>query len=67
MAISGEFDSQALVNTLWAYATMGRKPGERVMALLEERAEAISERTLNPQEVSNTIWAYATMGMQATN
>jgi hypothetical protein len=32
-AISGEFNSQAVANTLWAYATMGRKPGEpRVFA-----------------------------------
>jgi hypothetical protein len=30
-AISGEFDSQAVSNMLWVYATMGRKPGERVM------------------------------------
>jgi hypothetical protein len=26
-AISGEFKSQAVANTLWAYATMGTKPG----------------------------------------
>ena len=26
-AISAEFNSQAVANTLWAYATLGRKPG----------------------------------------
>ena len=27
-AISGEFNSQNVANTLWAYATMGTRPGE---------------------------------------
>ena len=27
--ISGEFNSQAVANTLWVFATMGRKPGSR--------------------------------------
>jgi hypothetical protein len=36
--ISGEFKPQEVANTLWAYATMGRKPGERLMGLLEGRA-----------------------------
>jgi hypothetical protein len=40
-AISGEFNSQAVGNTLWAFATMGTKPGERMMGQLERRAEAI--------------------------
>jgi hypothetical protein len=30
-AISGEFKSQNVANTLWSYATMERKPGERMM------------------------------------
>ncbi len=29
--ISGEFNSQTVVNTLWAFTTMGTKPGERMM------------------------------------
>ena len=28
--ISGEFNSQAVANTLWVFATMGTKPGERL-------------------------------------
>jgi hypothetical protein len=40
-AISGEFKSQNVANTMWAYATMGRKPEERVMEQLERRAQAI--------------------------
>jgi hypothetical protein len=42
-AISGEFNSQSDANTLWALATMGRKPAERIMGKLERRAEAISD------------------------
>jgi len=30
-AISGEFNAQSVANTLWAFATMGTKPGDRVM------------------------------------
>jgi hypothetical protein len=41
-AVSGEFNSQAIANTLWAFATVGRQPGERMMRQLERRAEAIS-------------------------
>jgi hypothetical protein len=26
-AISGEFNSQEVANTLWTFSTMGRKPG----------------------------------------
>jgi hypothetical protein len=54
--ISGEFNSQAVANTLWAYATMGRKPGERVMGLLEGRAEAISGE-FNSRALANTQWS----------
>ena len=32
----------ATVRMLWAFATMGTKPGERMMGQLERRAEAIS-------------------------
>jgi hypothetical protein len=38
-ATGGDFNSQNVANTLWTYATMGRKPGERLMGLLERWAE----------------------------
>jgi hypothetical protein len=60
-AISGEFNSQNVANTLWAFARMGRKPGERMMGQLEQRAEAISGE-FNSQEIASTLWAFATMG-----
>jgi hypothetical protein len=60
-AISGEFNSQNVANTLWAFATMGIKPGELMMGKLERRAEAISGE-FKSQAVANTLWAYATMG-----
>ncbi len=47
-AISGAFNSQDVVNTLWAYATMGRKPGE---------AGAGDIRAFDSQEVANTLWS----------
>jgi len=59
-AISGEFNSQNVANTLWAYATMGRKPGERMIDLLEGRSEVSGE--FKPQAVSQIRFAYETMG-----
>jgi hypothetical protein len=36
--VARECNSQAVANTLWAYAMMGRKPGERALGALEARA-----------------------------
>ena len=41
-AVSGTFNAQDMANTLWAYATMGRKPGAGLMRELEGRAEALA-------------------------
>ena len=55
-AISGEFNSQNVANTLWAYATMGTKPGNLMMEKLERRVEEISGE-FKPQEVASLMWA----------
>jgi hypothetical protein len=39
---------------------MGSKPGERMMGLLEGRAEAIAGE-FSSQHVANVLWAYAKM------
>ena len=59
-AVSAQFNSQGVANTVWALATMGREPEERMMLALERRAEAVSGE-FNAQEIANTIWALATM------
>ena len=59
--VARECNSQGVANTLWAYATMGRRPGERVLGALDARVEAVA-RECNSQDVANTLWAYATMG-----
>ena len=41
-ALAGTFNAQKVANTLWAYATMGREPGEGMMRKLEGRAEALA-------------------------
>ena len=43
-------------NTLWAVATMGRKPGVRLMGLPERWARSTSGE-FKPQDVANKIWA----------
>ncbi len=62
-AISGEFNSQAVATTLWVYATMGTKPGERMMRQLERRGEAISGE-FNSQDVANTLSAMSFLRIQ---
>ena len=57
------YNAQGVANTLWAYATMGREPGERAMGLLEGRVEEVV-REYNAQGVEITLWAYATMGRE---
>ncbi len=42
--------------TLWAFATMGTKPGDRMLGHLERQAEAISGE-FNSQDIANTLWA----------
>jgi len=62
-ALAGTFRAQDVSNMLWAYATMGRKPGAVLMRELEGRAEALVG-TFNAQDVANIMWAYATMGRE---
>ena len=57
-AISGDFRPQNVADTLWAYAKMGREPRERLMGLMEERAEAM----FTSLSVSDTLLSYAEMG-----
>ncbi len=60
-AMSWDFISQNISSSLWAYETMGTKPGERMMGQRERRAEATS-REFKSQNIVITLWAYATMG-----
>jgi hypothetical protein len=43
----------------WVLATMGTKPGERVMGQLGRLTEAISG-DFNSQDIANTLWEFAT-------
>jgi hypothetical protein len=54
--IAGMFNSQNVANTLWSFATMGWKPGERVMGILEGRVEEMAG-TFKSQGVANTLWS----------
>ena len=49
-------------NTLWAYATLGRAPGEELLRRLEARAAAVAE-SFNAQDVSNTLWSISSLGV----
>jgi hypothetical protein len=59
-AISGEFRSQDIANTLRTFQ-MAIKPGEGIMRQLERRAEATSVDFIS-HDVANTMWAFATTG-----
>ena len=63
--VAWQCDDQAVSNILWAYATTGRRPGERVLGALEERVEEVT-RYCSTQSVSNILWAFATMRRRGT-
>ena len=57
------FSSQALANTVWAYATVGAlHPPLFEMVANHIVSSNILDR-FNPQDLANTLWAYASMGI----
>jgi hypothetical protein len=52
---------QALANTVWAYATLGRAPEADTWRTLETAAVRVAPGMV-PQNLANTLWAYATLG-----
>jgi hypothetical protein len=59
--VAPEMVSQEVANTVWAYATLGKAPGEKAWKVLEAAAVRVGPEMV-PQAVSNTVWAYATLG-----
>jgi hypothetical protein len=59
--VAPEMVLQAVSNALWAYATLGRMPGDETWAALEAAAGRV-ERDMNSQDVSNLVISYATLG-----
>jgi ABC-type glutathione transport system ATPase component len=58
--ISEEFVSHQISNTLWAFVTLKRMPGERMLGLLERQAGAKSGG-FKPEDISITLWAFASL------
>jgi len=56
----GEFNSQGLTNTAWAFATAGVKAPKLFDAIATEAPAQFSE--FSSQELVNTAWAFATAG-----
>jgi len=52
--------SQALSNTLWAYATLGRVPEAETWEALETAAVRVAPGMV-PQALANTLWAYTSL------
>lgn len=52
-----EFTSQALANTLWAYASLRWYPAQLLPCITEAIAHII--HTMTGQEIANSLWAYA--------
>ena len=55
-----DFKPQEVADLVWAWATMGHRPGADVMSALEKRAADTAE-DFKPQGVVNLVWAWATM------
>jgi len=55
------FNPQDIANTLWAYATMERTPGQALWTVLEHQVTQHSH-LFTPQNLANTLWAYGVQG-----
>ncbi len=66
-AMSGEFNSQEVANTLWAFATMGTKPGERMTVQVGRRTEAISGEFNSQQWEQNRFELSHIRGVQLSH
>ena len=55
-AVAGQCDPQAISNTLWAYATLGERPGAGVVQALEARLRVVVG-DCRSQAIANTLWA----------
>jgi hypothetical protein len=56
--VAPTMDPQNVSNVMWAYAALGRMPGDKTWAALETAAGRVA-REMKPQEVANMMWAYA--------
>jgi peptidoglycan hydrolase-like protein with peptidoglycan-binding domain len=56
-----DMQPQHVANLTWAYATLGRMPGDSTWAALETAARRVA-RDMKPQDVANLTWAYAKFG-----
>ena len=54
--IAATFNAQDVTNTLWAFGSMGRVPGEWLMETLGGRLEEITA-TLSSQGVASALWS----------
>ena len=57
----GEFNSQALANTVWAFAK-SRQASPELFDAISAEAMRRGLADFNPQELSNTAWAFANAG-----
>jgi len=62
--VARECNSQNVANTLWAYATMWRKPGERALGALKAQVEEVA-REGNSQAVAMMRWALGALDARA--
>ncbi len=53
--MAGTFNAQAVANTLWAYATIGREPGLGLMRELDGRSERLAG-TFKAQEREGFVY-----------
>lgn len=53
-----EMNPQELANTMWAYATLEKFPGDDILEALEEAVCGMAQN-MNGQDTSKITWAYA--------
>ena len=63
LAKIGDYTSQGISLTLWAYATLGIQPGEEMVDGLERQAAGLMTG-FNSQDIAMTLRAYAKLGIR---
>lgn len=59
-----DFKAESIANTLWAYATAMRQPGEAILDVLHQSEEIIS---FDVRDVADALWALAVFSINCPN
>ena len=60
-----DFKAESIANTLWAYATAMRHPGERILDVLRQSEKIVG--SFDVRDVADALWALAVFSINCPN